>query len=53
MVNPTLDIPVITENNYSIISGPVQYVTYLIQTRDKVKSTLYKNEHKVEIDKNI
>jgi len=23
LVNPTLDIPVITENNYSIISGPV------------------------------
>lgn len=29
-VNPTLDIPVITENNYSIISGPMQYVNYLI-----------------------
>jgi hypothetical protein len=29
-VNPTLDIPVITENHYSIISGPMQYVNYLI-----------------------
>ena len=29
-VNPTLDIPVMTENNFSIISGPMQYVNYLL-----------------------
>ena len=52
-VNPTLDIPVITENNYSIISGPMQYVNYLIQTRENVKRMLYSSESRVEIDRNI
>jgi glutathione S-transferase len=28
--NPTVDIPVIVESHYSIISGPTQYVNYLI-----------------------
>ena len=52
-VNPTLDIPVVTENHYSIISGPMQYVNYLIQTRENVKRMLYSSESKVEIDRNI
>jgi len=51
--NPTLDIPLITENHYSIISGPMQYVNYLITTRENVKRMLYSSESKVEIDRNI
>lgn len=52
-VNPTLDVPVITENHFAIISGPMQYVNYLIQTRESVRRTLYNAESKVEIDRNI
>jgi glutathione S-transferase len=51
--NPTLDIPVIVESHYSIISGPTQYVSYLIQTRETVRKTLYPSESKTEIDRNI
>ena len=43
----------ITESHYSIISGPMQYVNYLIQTRENVKRMLYSSESKVEIDRNI
>ena len=43
----------LTENHYSIISGPVQYITYLIQTREKVKTQMYNHESKVEIDRNV
>jgi hypothetical protein len=31
----------------------MQYVNYLIQTRESVKRTLYSAESKVEIDRNI
>lgn len=51
--NPTLDIPVIVESHFSIISGPMQYVNYLIQTRDSIRKTLYPSESKSEIDRNI
>jgi hypothetical protein len=51
--NPTLDLPVISENHYHIISGPVQYVTYLINTREGVRRKLYHSDSKTEIDKNV
>lgn len=52
-LNPTFDIPLMNELNFSVISGPMQFVNYLIQTRKKVRETLYPSESKAEIDRNI
>ena len=43
-ISPSRDIPVITEGSYKIISGPVQYMTYLTSTRSDVKKKLYPDD---------
>ena len=53
IISPSLDIPVITEASYKIISGPVQYMTYLTHTRAAVKKKLYPDDWSRQISRHI
>ena len=40
-ISPNKDVPVITEGSYKIISGTVQFMTYLTSTREDLKKKLF------------
>ena len=53
VISPNKEVPVITEGSYIIISGPVQFMTYLTSTREDVKKKLYPEDCHKQIHKHI
>ena len=52
-VSPIMEVPVITEGSYKIISGPCQFMYYLCSTRQKIKDKLYPKDSEKPINKHL
>ena len=52
-VNPTGQIPTITEGKYMVLGGSGLYIQYLVNAHKTIKETLYPENNKAEIDRHL
>ena len=52
-VNPTGQIPTITEGRYMVLGGSGLYIQYLVNSHREVKEMLYPDANKAEIDRHL